>query len=106
MTYHQLCSHTTGLQQLVVNGEYKTVLNDYIISQSLQRAFLFSLFCRGQSQKCEFLTMKTAGGLLRTNTNSDAKEFLFSLSGHQNHRKPSNDHPVCIKSGQEQSKNQ
>ena len=39
-----------GLQQLVVNGEYKTVyLNDYVIIQSLQRAFLFPLFCRGQS---------------------------------------------------------
>ena len=46
------------------------------------------------------------GGLIQTSTNSDAKEFFFSFSRHQNHRKPSNDHPVCIKSGQEQSKNQ
>ena len=68
MTYHQLCPHTAGLHQLVVNGEYKTVFfNGYIIIQSLQ-SFLVR-------------TRNNTSPWYRTCTNSDAKESLFHFQG-------------------------
>ena len=69
MTYHQLCPHTAGLHQLVVNGEYKTVFfNGYIIIQSLQ-----SFLVRTRNN--------TSRAWYRTCTNSDAKESLFHFQG-------------------------
>ena len=87
MTYHQLCPHTAGLHQLVVNGENKTVFLMVTSLSSLYRAFWFVLGTIRPGCGTELVQI-----LMR-------RSLFFSFPGRHSRNKPASLHPLCINNG-------